>query len=662
MKKSYLQILFFTFTALLTNAQNVGIGTATPSEKLHVAGSGNGLRIDGLSSTGTFTGNGTPLKAVFVDANGSLVKGGAGTPSTDAWYTVGNAGTTAGTNFIGTTDAQAFVIKTGGSAALNERMRILANGQAAYNSTTSFATDVFSVYGTGYAGATNALGTYAINGYSAGNGTGVYGEVNGGTSTSGTAIWGNMFGTATLASSSSEGVWGTNNTAPAGTGATAATASGVRGEATGAAGTANTIGVLGLSTSATGAAYGVYGQSASSAAMGVIGINTNTTANPAHGVQGQTAAVGSAAGIRGFNTATVIGAAQNGFGVRGSANAAPTGTGYVMGVRGDCAGATGTTYGVYGQSASATGFGLDGVNTNLLGTGLFAIGNNAAGTYLNNGSGAAINGNTIGTFSIAKAAAGNGVVGIGNNLIASIITPASGSGVTGVGTQFGVIGYATTTVNTNPLSNAAANGANASAGGYFEVQAAGVAQAWSYVGVRDNTNVLRKIIGSGTVNTIVKDLDDKYVALSAPEAPENLFQDYGMGQLVNGKAKITIDPVFAKNIIVNDKHPLRVFVQLEGDCKGVFVTNKNQNGFEVVELNGGNSNTPFSWTIVANRADEVLPDGTISKYSEERFASAPGPQAKEKQETSLENPAVRNLKEDKSIEAAPLTSKESRKK
>jgi len=612
----------------------------------------NGQGGVSISGTGvTLTGTGTAADPYVINEND------------DDWKILGNAGTVAGTNFIGTTDAQSFITKTGGSAAANERMRILATGPGIYNATVPFGGDVFSVYATGATGATNALGTYAVNGYSAGNGTGVYGETNGGASTNGTAVWGSMYGTATLASSSSEGVWGSNSTAPAGTGATAAVAAGTRGEATGAAGTAVTIGALGISTGTAGAAYGVYGQSSSIAAMGVFGINLDVSANPAHGIQGQTGAVGSASGIRGFNTAAAIGTGQNGFGVRGSANAAPTGTGFVMGVRGDCSGATGSTYGVYGQSASATGFGVDGVNTNAGGTGLFAIGNNAAGTYLTGGSGAAINGSGIGTFSIAKtAASGNGVVGIGNNLTGSIFTPGSGSGVTGVGAQYGIVGFATTTVNTNPMNNSVTNGASASAGGYFEVLTAGFAQTWAYVGARDNTGVLRKIIGSGTVNTIVKDLDEKYVALSCPEAPENLFQDYGVGQLVNGKVHITIDPIFAKNIVVNEKHPLRVFVQLEGDCRGVYVTNKTKDGFDVIELNAGSSNTSFSWSIVANRADETLQDGTVSRYSEERFAPAPGPQEKLTQETSEENAAVRNVNSEEPVSPNGVNTKENPRK
>ena len=110
-----------------------------------------------------------------------------------------------------------------------------------------------------------------------------------------------------------------------------------------------------------------------------------------------------------------------------------------------------------------------------------------------------------------------------------------------------------------------------------------------------------------------------------PEAPEIFFQDHGSGKLVNGKIHIELDPIFAKNIVVNEKHPLRVYVQLEGDCKGVYVTNKTQTGFDVIELNGGNSNIEFSWFVNANRADYVNPvtNELISKSEDVRFPIAP---------------------------------------
>src|SRR5690606_17472582 len=111
----------------------------------------------------------------------------------------------------------------------------------------------------------------------------------------------------------------------------------------------------------------------------------------------------------------------------------------------------------------------------------------------------------------------------------------------------------------------------------------------------------------------------------APEAPEVLFQDYGTGRLKNGMATISIDPIFANNIDV-DTRPLKVFVQLEGNCNGVYVTNKSANGFTVIELNNSKSNVPFSWQIVANRKDDNARNESEGyKYANLHFPDAPEP-------------------------------------
>lgn len=350
-------------------------------------------------------------------------------------------------------------------------------------------------------------------------------------------------------------------------------------------------------------------------------------------------AAGTGSSVYGQNTGTgegVYGLSVNGDGTWGVAQG-DGGIGVVGITTGPAI--TANPVGAYGQSNNPEGFGQYARNTHNSGTALMVVGNGTAagGTYLGTGTGAAVNGSKLGLISVGhNATAGNagiGVVGLGNGPTTPIYTPDRGGGVVGIGVRYGIIGFASQTINTNPNNNSALNANNASAGGYFEVQQSGNAQTWAYVGVRDNTGTLRKIIGPGTVNTIVKDLDDNLVALSAPEAPENLFQDYGQGQLENGKAHIVLDPILSKNIVVNEEHPLRVFIQLEGDCNGVFVTNKSGNGFDVVELQGGTSNTPFMWSVVANRADETLPDGSISHYSAERFPPAPG--ALEKTEQKL---------------------------
>lgn len=87
--------------------------------------------------------------------------------------------------------------------------------------------------------------------------------------------------------------------------------------------------------------------------------------------------------------------------------------------------------------------------------------------------------------------------------------------------------------------------------------------------------------------------------LYCEESTVLVFSDYGFGQLKNGVAHIAIDPTFGETVTLDD--PYQVFVSLEGDCNGVFVTNKTSNGFDVVELRKGNSNVDFSYRIVAKR-------------------------------------------------------------
>lgn len=166
-------------------------------------------------------------------------------------------------------------------------------------------------------------------------------------------------------------------------------------------------------------------------------------------------------------------------------------------------------------------------------------------------------------------------------------------------------------------------------GGYF-VSGIGSGQAYAYVGTKydhDNagaggTNY--KILGDGTVSTIVKDKDNNPRIMFAPEAPEVLFQDYGIGKLVNGTAEIKLDEILSKNILVDNNHPLKVFIQLEGDCNGVYVTNKSDKGFTVKELQNGNSNVTFSWQIVATRANSKDTNGEITSHFENlRFPIGP---------------------------------------
>jgi hypothetical protein len=173
-------------------------------------------------------------------------------------------------------------------------------------------------------------------------------------------------------------------------------------------------------------------------------------------------------------------------------------------------------------------------------------------------------------------------------------------------------------------------------GGYFDANITNgngrnATPSFSFVGASLG-GTSYKILGSGSVSTIVKDAEDNNRILFATETPEILFEDFGTGQLVNGEAYIKVDPVLSKNIYVDDKHPMKVFIQLEGDCKGVYVTEKTKDGFKVKELQNGSSNVSFSWNLVANRADTVNPDGSLaSKHVGVRFPAGPSRIAPEEQ-------------------------------
>ena len=130
----------------VTQTGKLGLGTPTPDSLLTVNGSGHftsNLRLDkGLSLAGNY---GT--------ANQVLTSNGAGNlPSwttlssleTDptAWKLTGNAGTTPGTNFLGTTDNNDLVFKTNNT----EQMRITAGGNVGIG--TSSPTYPLTVNGT----------------------------------------------------------------------------------------------------------------------------------------------------------------------------------------------------------------------------------------------------------------------------------------------------------------------------------------------------------------------------------------------------------------------------------------------------------------------------------------------------------------------------------
>jgi len=105
---------------------------------------------------------------------------------------------------------------------------------------------------------------------------------------------------------------------------------------------------------------------------------------------------------------------------------------------------------------------------------------------------------------------------------------------------------------------------------------------------------------TGSVSPVIPvDGGSKKVALSAIEAPEKWFEDAGSGQLSNGSAVVQLENLFGQ--AVNTGIDYHVFVTPNGDCKGLYVSQKSATSFEVHELGGGTSSIAFDYRIMAKR-------------------------------------------------------------
>ncbi|MFN8397398.1 MAG: hypothetical protein U0176_22435 [Bacteroidia bacterium] len=249
-------------------AQNVGIGTAAPAQKLHVSDATTPnaatVRVSGLASTTTVAAGTAPYAVVMVDANGVMSRGGStGAAGNNAWMVGGNAGlnggntTTAGTNFLGTTDNQNIDFRTNNIF----RGRISNLGEFFIGTLNTVLTgDLMN-------GVANAAFPWAVNGYSDQNGSGVYGQV-----TAGGTIFAGVQGEYNGTHAQGSGVRGIALTTTAGTGFGAAH-TGVNGQATtsgtykygvfGSGGTsARTGGVMGYDYGISIGALGYYANSA----------------------------------------------------------------------------------------------------------------------------------------------------------------------------------------------------------------------------------------------------------------------------------------------------------------------------------------------------------------------------------------------------------------
>ena len=131
---------------------------------------------------------------------------------------------------------------------------------------------------------------------------------------------------------------------------------------------------------------------------------------------------------------------------------------------------------------------------------------------------------------------------------------------------------------------------------------------------------------TGVLAPIIKTADNRQVGLYTVQSSENWVEDYGSGALVNGAGTVGIEPQFAQTVAADASY--HVFLTPNGDCEGLYVTQKTASSFEVRELKGGKSNVQFDYRIVAHRRGfeaARLPD--LTAQFQKKVQRPAGPQA-----------------------------------
>lgn len=147
---------------------------------------------------------------------------------------------------------------------------------------------------------------------------------------------------------------------------------------------------------------------------------------------------------------------------------------------------------------------------------------------------------------------------------------------------------------------------SAGAGVYSETQNP---QSWIFRGysdfhgayvfeVADDGTVFEKAYGTlSAIRILQKTSTGQSVNTYAPQVSQPTVEDTGEAQLVNGVANVALEPRFAAAIDRRARY--LVTVTPEGDCRGLYVAQRNGIGFTVRELQGGRSSLAFAYRIVA---------------------------------------------------------------
>jgi len=171
----------------------------------------------------------------------------------------------------------------------------------------------------------------------------------------------------------------------------------------------------------------------------------------------------------------------------------------------------------------------------------------------------------------------------------------SGYGVAGTSTN-GIAGYFynSNSANSKPSLKAMTK----SAGWAAQFAGNGPDSKGVYISTMPGNKALQ--VAGGTKSAVVATSQGAR-SLYSEEASEVYFTDYGFGHLQNGRATITIDPLFAET--VNLEKDYYVFLQPYGEAE-VYLSKTTPKSFEVrlrAKDTQGDANVKFAYRIVGKR-------------------------------------------------------------
>jgi hypothetical protein len=243
---------------------------------------------------------------------------------------------------------------------------------------------------------------------------------------------------------------------------------------------------------------------------------------------------------------------------------------------------SGGSYGVYGLTFDSAGAGVAGINRSSSAQGIGVYGQYDITTSGTNG---------IGVFGQ------NGSESTSGRNVA--VLAQEGIGTWGDGGTTGGIGVLGTVDDGNAafLEN---NSSTNETLGVFNSSSGSLLFAEGLGGGSCTIDTSGNLSCSGTKSAIVPvDGGKRAIALSAIESPQNWFEDFGEAELENGAAVVQLDSTYTQTVNTDTKY--QVFLTPYGDCKGLYVTNRTANSFEVHELGGGTASLSFGYRIAVLR-------------------------------------------------------------